>query len=102
MNSQELRNLQEAYNQVYELDEATAMAKRGLDEPAIRSAIAKKTGGGSFADKATKLADRQTYGDKKRKMVEKILLENREVISVIQLLHLPAFTVMHTSPMILR
>ena len=67
MNSQELRNLQEAYNQVYELDEATAMAKRGLDEPAIRSAIAKKTGGGSFADKATKRADRQTYGDKKKK-----------------------------------
>ena len=67
MNSQELRALQEAYNQVYELDEATAMAKRGLDEPAIRSAIAKKTGGGSFADKATKLADRQTYGDKKKK-----------------------------------
>ena len=67
MNSQEIRSLQEAYNQVYELDEATAMAKRGLDEPAIRSAIAKKTGGGSFADKATKLADRQTYGDKKKK-----------------------------------
>ena len=46
------------------LDEATAMAKRGLNEPAIRQQIASKTGGGSFADKATKLADRETYGNK--------------------------------------
>jgi hypothetical protein len=52
------------------LDEATAMSKRGLDEPAIRNIIAKKTaasGAGSFADKATALADRETYGDTKKK-----------------------------------
>ena len=40
------------------------MAKRGLNEPAIRQQIASKTGGGSFADKAGKLADTQTYGQK--------------------------------------
>ena len=68
MNSQEYRNLSEAYLDVYqELDEATAMAKRGLDEPAIRNKIASKTRGGSFADKATALADKETYGDKKKK-----------------------------------
>jgi hypothetical protein len=52
------------------LDEATAMSKRGLDEPAIRNIIAKKTaasGAGSFADKATALADRETYGNKAMK-----------------------------------
>ena len=65
MNSQEYRNLSEAYLDVYqEIDEATAMAKRGLNEPAIRQQIASKTGGGSFADKAGKLADRETYGNK--------------------------------------
>lgn len=42
--------------------EATAMAKRGLNEPAIRQQIAKNTGGGQAADRATALADRQTYG----------------------------------------
>jgi hypothetical protein len=55
----------EAYNNVYasqEVDEATAMAKRGLDEPAIRQQIAKNTGGGQAADRATALADKQTYG----------------------------------------
>jgi hypothetical protein len=111
MNSQDFRNLQEAYNQVYELDEnrmasrmekmptppakvgkathsikdlapskpptpeekakarkalglgeATAMAKRGLDEPTIRQNIAKSTGGGQSADRAGALADRPTYG----------------------------------------
>ena len=68
MNAREFLDLQGAYQGVYlELDEATAMAKRGLDEPAIRSAIAKSTGGGSFADKATALADQPTYGDKKKK-----------------------------------
>ena len=68
MNSQEYRNLQEAYLDVYqEVDEATAMAKRGLNEPAIRQQIASKTGGGSFADKAGKLADRETYGNEKVK-----------------------------------
>ena len=42
--------------------EKTAMAKRGYDEAPIRNAIAKKTGGGSFADKAGELADRKTFG----------------------------------------
>ena len=68
MNSQEYRNLQEAYLDVYqELDEATAMAKRGLDEPAIRNKIASQTRGGEFADKAGKLADRETYGNTEKK-----------------------------------
>ena len=52
------------------LNEATAMSKRGLDEPAIRNKIAAKTsasGAGAFADKATKLADRNTYGNKEMK-----------------------------------
>ena len=48
-------------------NEATAMAKRGLDEPAIRNKIASTTRGGESADKATALADRQTYGDTKKK-----------------------------------
>jgi hypothetical protein len=55
----------QAYQDVYasqEVDEATAMAKRGLDEPAIRQKIAKNTGGGQAADRATALADKQTYG----------------------------------------
>jgi len=68
MNSQEYRNLSEAYLNVYqEVDEATAMAKRGFNEPAIRQQIASKTGAsgaGKFADKATALADRETYGNK--------------------------------------
>ena len=42
--------------------EATAMAKRGKDETAIRQKIAKSTGGGEAADRATKLADKPTYG----------------------------------------
>ena len=48
-------------------NEATAMAKRGLDEPAIRNKIASTTRGGESADKATALADRETYGDNKKK-----------------------------------
>ena len=68
MNSQDFRNLQEAYLDVYqEIDEATAMSKRGLDEPAIRNKIASQTRGGEFADKAGKLADRNTYGNKEMK-----------------------------------
>ena len=68
MNSQEYRNLSEAYLDVYqELDEATAMSKRGLDEPAIRNKIASQTRGGEFADKAGELADRETYGNKEMK-----------------------------------
>ena len=49
--------------EVEQVDEATAMAKRGLDEPAIRQKIAKSTGGGEAADRATKLADRPTFGN---------------------------------------
>jgi hypothetical protein len=37
--------------------EKTAMAKRGYDETEIRTKIANSTGGGSFADKATALAE---------------------------------------------
>lgn len=44
--------------------EATAMAKRGHDETAIRNKIAKSTGGGGAADRATALADKQTYGQR--------------------------------------
>jgi hypothetical protein len=47
--------------EVEEVDEATAMAKRGLDEPAIRTKIAKSTGGGEAADRATALADKQVF-----------------------------------------
>lgn len=49
-----------------EIDEATAMAKRGHDETAIRNKIAKSTGGGKSADRATALASKETYGDKKK------------------------------------
>jgi len=52
-----------SYNEEVEIDEATAMAKRGHDETAIRNRIAKSTGGGKFADKATALENRPTYGD---------------------------------------
>ncbi len=58
------KDLFEAYQTVYvpqEVEEATAMAKRGLDEPAIRQKIAKSTGGGEAADRATKLADKQVF-----------------------------------------
>ena len=56
-----------AHEEVEEFDEATAMSKRGLDEPAIRNKIASQTRGGEFADKATKLADKPTYGDNIKK-----------------------------------
>jgi hypothetical protein len=54
-------------NKDYNIGEATAMSKRGLDEPAIRNKIASTTRGGESADKATALADRETYGDNKKK-----------------------------------
>jgi hypothetical protein len=44
-------------------NEATAMAKRGHDETAIRNKIAKSTGGGEAADRATALENRPTYGN---------------------------------------
>jgi hypothetical protein len=49
--------------EVEEVDEATAMAKRGYDEAPIRQKIAKSTGGGAAADRATKLENQPTYGD---------------------------------------
>jgi hypothetical protein len=56
--------IEELYSVVME---ATAMAKRGYDEAPIRNKIAANTKGGKFADKATALADRQTYGNKEKK-----------------------------------
>ena len=58
------------YKKEKSVDEATAMAKRGKDETEIRNTIAKKTGAsgaGKFADKATALAGRETYGNKAMK-----------------------------------
>jgi len=67
MDSREVRDLMEAYLDVYasyeEIDEATAMAKRGYDETELR----KRAGGGEAADRATALASRETYGDPKKK-----------------------------------
>ena len=56
--------IEELYSVVLE---ATAMTKRGYDEAPIRNKIAKATGGGKTADKATALADRGTYGNKEKK-----------------------------------
>ena len=53
-------NLQEAYLSVYE---ATAMAKHGYDEAPIRQKIAKSTGGGEAADRASALEKKSTFGD---------------------------------------
>ena len=59
---------EEEIEELYSIvSEATAMTKRGYDEVPIRNKIANKTaasGAGSFADKAGKLADTQTYGQK--------------------------------------
>jgi len=66
MNTQELRNLQEAYMEVYSVDEATAMAKRGYDEAPIRQKIAKSTGGGEAADRASALEKKSTFGNAKK------------------------------------
>ncbi len=66
MDSKELRGLMEAYAEMYapqEVDEATAMAKRGYDEAPIRQNIAKSTGGGAAADRATALASRPSFGN---------------------------------------
>ena len=51
--------------EVEAVDEATAMAKRGYDETPIRQKIAKSTGGGKSADRATALEKKPTYGDDK-------------------------------------
>ena len=45
-----------------ELEEATAMAKRGYDETKLRKAA----GGGEAADRATALEKKPTYGDKSK------------------------------------
>jgi hypothetical protein len=69
MDSKEVRSLMEAYSEVYapqEVDEATAMAKRGYDEAPIRQKIAKSTGGGKSADRATALENQPTYGNSKK------------------------------------
>jgi len=69
MDTKDLKGLMEAYQQVnapQEVDEATAMSKRGYDEAPIRQKIAKSTGGGEAADRATKLADKSTFGDAKK------------------------------------
>lgn len=58
-------DIYEAYQNIYtsqEVDEATAMAKRGYDETKLR----KRAGGGEAADRATSLEDRPTYGDKSK------------------------------------
>ena len=62
MDSKELRSLMEAYSEVYapqEVDEATAMAKRGYDETKLR----KRAGGGEAADRASELENKSTFGD---------------------------------------
>lgn len=45
------------------MDEATAMAKRGYDETQIRNQIAKSTGGGTSADRASALEKKSSYGN---------------------------------------
>jgi hypothetical protein len=62
MNSKELRALYEAYQQVnapQEVDEATAMTKRGYDETKLRQ----RAGGGEAADRASSLEKKSTFGD---------------------------------------
>jgi hypothetical protein len=51
-----------SYNKKDGLDEATAMAKRGHDETEIRNRIARNTIGGDAADRATALANKETFG----------------------------------------
>ena len=64
MDANQYRDLMEAYNQVHApIDEATAMAKRGYDEAPIRQKIAKSTGGGESADRASALEKKSTFGD---------------------------------------
>jgi len=53
-------DLYEAY--LEDLQEATAMAKRGYDEVPIRREIARRTGGGESADRATALENKPTFG----------------------------------------
>ena len=69
MDLNSFRSLVEAYKSVHapqEVDEATAMAKRGYDEAPIRQKIAKSTGGGESADRASALEKKSTFGDAKK------------------------------------
>ena len=60
MNIKEYQELQDAYQGVYdEIDESTAMSRRGYDETKLRQ----RAGGGEAADRATSLENRPTYGD---------------------------------------
>ncbi len=62
MESKDIFNLYEAYTGIYspqEVDEATAMAKRGYDETKLRQ----RAGGGEAADRASALEKKPTYGD---------------------------------------
>ena len=47
-------------------NEATRMAELGYNETEIRNKIAKSTGGGEAADRATELENRPTFGDKSK------------------------------------
>jgi hypothetical protein len=65
MSIDNIKSLMEAYSEVYapqEVDEATAMAKRGYDETKLR----KRAGGGEAADRASALENKPTYGDKNK------------------------------------
>ena len=77
MDSKELRGLMEAYSEVYapqEVDEATAMAKRGYDETKLR----KPAGGGEAADRASALEKKSTFGDaNKQKQRERLARAQR-------------------------
>jgi len=87
-------------------DEATAMAKRGHDETAIRNKIAKSTGGGEAADRASALEKKSTFGDAKKAIrkqrQDKTLRESKEVISVRPLHHHLGSMDTLTSQMILQ
>jgi hypothetical protein len=61
------------WDDMFEIYEATAMAKRGYDETEIRNRIAKSTGGGEAADRATALENRPTYGNTKKETARKKL-----------------------------
>jgi hypothetical protein len=50
------------YNKKDGLDEATRMAELGYNETEIRNRIARNTRGGDAADRATALADKETFG----------------------------------------
>ena len=62
LTGKEFAEFYEAYQNVYtsqEVDEATAMARKGYDETQLR----KRAGGGEAADRATSLENKPTYGD---------------------------------------